>query len=170
MLAERKQLVLDKVNKLITQARELYGPDAVPQNLQVYFDLRGRTAGQAVRHNGRHWIRFNTDMMQNESWDHIINNTVPHELAHVICVWKNWDRAHGRMWRQVCRNLGGDAERCHSEPVKYAKGKTYIYNTSTGKTVMLSEIRHKKIQQRGAIYRLVDGSKIDKTCTYKIAA
>lgn len=169
MLAERKQQVLDKIAGLVVRAREIYGPDAVPPNLQVYFDLRGRSAGQAVRHNGRYWLRFNTDMMQNESWAHIYDNTVPHELAHSICAWKNWDSGHGRRWQEVCANLGGNAERCHSEPVKYAKGRTYVYTTSTGRTLMISQIRHRKIQN-GTIYRTVDGGKIDRTCTYRIAA
>ena len=133
MLAERKQQVMDKVEQLVVRARELYGPDAVPQNLKVYFNLRGRTAGQACRENGQYYMRFNVDMMQNASWDHLFRNTVPHELAHIVCMWKNWDRAHGRNWRMVCRGLGGDGERCHSEPVKYAKGRTYVYSTSTGR-------------------------------------
>lgn len=169
MLAERKQQVMDKVEQLVVRARELYGPDAVPQNLQIRFDLRGRNAGQACRENGRYWIRFNTDMMQNTGWDHIINNTVPHELAHVLCGWKGWDSGHGRNWQRVCRALGGNAERCHSEQVKYAKGRTYIYTTTTGKTVMLSQIRHRKIQQ-GVVYRMLLGGQVDRTCSYKIAA
>lgn len=169
MLAERKQQILDKVAALTVKARELWGHDAVPQNLRVYFDLRGRNAGQACRENGQYYMRFNVDMMQNESWSHIYNNTVPHELAHVICAWKSWDRGHGRNWQRVCRALGGNAERCHSEPVKYANGRTYVYTTSTGRTLIISQIRHRKIQ-RGIVYRTADGGQIDRTCTYQIAA
>ena len=169
MLAERKQQVMSKVEQLTVRARELWGPDVVPQNLKVYFDLRGRTAGQACRRNGQFYMRFNVDMMQNDSWDHLINNTVPHELAHIVCMWKVWDRAHGRRWQAVCRSLGGDGERCHKEEVRYAKGSTYLYTTSTGKTIAISQVRHRKIQ-RGVVYRTVDGGKIDSTCTYKIAA
>jgi predicted SprT family Zn-dependent metalloprotease len=168
MLAERKQQVLSKVNALIARAQQLYGESCVPHNFTTRFDLRGRTAGQACRANGQYWMRFNVDMMQNESWDHIYHSTIPHELAHIICMHRGWDRGHGAMWRRVCLALGGTAERCHSEQVKYAKGKTYYYTTSTGKVVALSVIRHRKIQM-GTSYTLRSGGKIDRTCTYRVA-
>ena len=167
MLAERKQQITDKVEELIKVARKLYGSDAVPTNLKIYFDLRGRTAGQACYEDDRYWMRFNVDMMQTDAWDHLINNTVPHELAHIVCMWKVWDRAHGRKWREVCRGLGGDGERCHNQKFKYAKGHTYIYTTSTGHTINISQIRHKKIQ-RGLTYRTLDGARIDKNCLYRV--
>lgn len=168
MLAERKQQVLSKVDTLVALARTRYGENCIPNNLQVRFDLRGRNAGQACRANGQYWIRFNTDMMQNEGWDHLFNNTVPHELAHIICMNLQWDKGHGGRWRSVCAALGGNAERCHSETVKYAKGRTYYYTTSTGKTVALSIIRHRKIQQ-GTTYFTRGGGKIDRTCEYRVA-
>lgn len=168
MLALRKQQVLSKVEELTALARKRYGEHCVPQNLQTRFDLRGRNAGQACHANGQYWMRFNTDMMQNEGWDHLIRNTVPHELAHIICMNLQWDRGHGKRWRNICLALGGTAERCHTETVKYAKGRTYHYTTSTGQTIALSQIRHRKIQQ-GASYSLRGGGRIDRTCAYKVA-
>jgi predicted SprT family Zn-dependent metalloprotease len=168
MLEQRAQEVLNKVQALIEQAKIIYGEDCVPQNLPIRFDLRGRSAGQACRHNGQYWMRFNRDMMATESWDHIIRNTVPHEVAHIICMHRGWDRGHGSNWQRVCRTLGGTGERCHSEPVKYAKGQTYYYTTSTGKTVALSVIRHRKVQQGGS-YSLRGGGLIDRNCAYRVA-
>jgi len=166
LFEERAAIVRAKVSNLIDLSNQTYGISIPP--VEVRFDLRGRSAGQACRHNGQYWLRFNRDMMVTESWDHIIRSTVPHEVAHYVCMHRGWDRAHGRNWQRVCRTLGGTGERCHSEPVKYAKGQTYYYTTSTGKTVALSVIRHRKVQQGGS-YSLRGGGKIDRTCDYKIA-
>ena len=39
-------------------------------------------------------------------------STVLHEIAHIIAGGKA--RAHGRKWRGICLEIGGDGERCHS--------------------------------------------------------
>jgi predicted SprT family Zn-dependent metalloprotease len=137
-------------------------------DIQVRFDLRGRVAGWAGSRGGRYFMRFNTDMMQNAAWTHVINNTVPHELAHVICFVQGTDSGHGRVWVRTCRALGGNGERCHSEQVAYARGDTYVYTTSTGRTIHLSSIKHKKIQQ-GASYTGRHGlGRIDSRCAYHV--
>lgn len=163
MLQERKQMVLDKVAQLIVQANTKYR--IVLPKIDVRFDLRGRCAGWAGRRHGQWFMRFNTDMMQNEGWDHLYNDTVPHELAHVVCMYEGTDRGHGRAWRNTCRELGGSGNRCHNEKVTYANGKTYYYTTNTGKVVELSVIRHRKVQS-GAAYRWRDGSRIDRQCAW----
>lgn len=109
-------------------------------------------------------MRFNTDMMQNSSWDHLINDTVPHELAHIVCFFKpELGRNHNPGWRQVCRQLGGSGQRCHKEEVTYAKGTTYYYTTSTNHTVTLSLQRHRRIQ-KGTSYHFKNGrGRVDRT-------
>lgn len=166
MLAERQKQMLTRIEELINKARVLYGNDCIPSSLQIRFDLRGRSAGQAGHQNGNFWLRFNTDMMKNSGWDHLYNNTTPHEVAHIICMHKGWDRGHGTAWRRVCIQLGGDGQRCHSEAVTYAKGQTYYYTTSTGQVQAISVIRHRKIQQ-GAVYRFRGaGGHIDRNCRW----
>jgi predicted SprT family Zn-dependent metalloprotease len=166
MLQERIQLVQAKIQTLITQWSAQTG-QTLP-DIQVKFDLRGRVAGWAGSRGGRYFMRFNTDMMQNAAWTHVINNTVPHELAHVICFVQGTDSGHGRVWVRTCRSLGGNGERCHSEAVTYAKGKTYVYTTHTGRTIHLSSIKHKKIQQ-GASYTGRNGlGRIDSRCAYHV--
>jgi predicted SprT family Zn-dependent metalloprotease len=163
MLQQRKQMVLDKVAQLIAQANTKYR--IVLPNIDVRFDLRGRCAGIAGRQRGQWMMRFNTDMMQNEGWDHLYNDTVPHELAHVVCMYEGTDRGHGRAWRNTCIELGGSGARCHNEKITYANGKTYYYTSSTGKVIELSVIRHRKVQSGGA-YRWRDGSRIDRQCAW----
>lgn len=167
MFAERCQEVRAKVAQLIAQYETRTG-QKVPQ-IDIRFDLRGRSAGQAGARGWNYWMRFNKDMMLNAGWDHLLNDTVPHELAHIICFANGTDRAHGYAWRRTCQELGGSGERCHSEAVTYAKGRTYVYTSSTGHTVNLSETKHRRIQQ-GAGYTFKDRSKgrLDRTCSYSL--
>lgn len=166
MLPERIQLVQAKIQTLITQWQTRQG-ETLP-DIQVRFDLRGRCAGRAGRRGGRYYMRFNTHMMQNAAWDHVLNNTVPHELAHVICFVQGTDSGHGSTWARVCRSLGGSGERCHSQEVTYARGQTYVYTTSTGQTIRLSSIKHGRIQQ-GATYTGRQGlGRIDSRCAYQV--
>jgi predicted SprT family Zn-dependent metalloprotease len=166
MLPERIQLVQARIQTLKTQWQTQTG-QTLP-DIQVRFDLRGRVAGWAGSRGGRYFMRFNTHMMQNAAWTHVINNTVPHELAHVICFVQGTDSGHGRVWARTCRALGGNGERCHSEAVTYARGDTYVYTTSTGRTIHLSSIKHRKIQQ-GATYMGRQGlGRIDRSCAYHV--
>lgn len=168
MFAERCQEVRAKVAQLIAEYEARHPGQTVP-NIDIRFDLRGRAAGQAGRKGWNYYMRFNKDMMLNQGWDHLIKDTVPHELAHIICFANGSDRGHGLFWKRTCRELGGSGERCHNEEVTYAKGRTYVYTTSTGHTVNLSETKHRRIQQ-GAGYTFKDRSKgrIDRACAYSL--
>jgi|APCry1669188970_1035186.scaffolds.fasta_scaffold16629_5 predicted SprT family Zn-dependent metalloprotease len=167
MFQERKAEVIKKVQELTRKTKELYDVD-LPK-VDVRFDLRGRCAGWAGYKGTEYFMRFNQDMMVNSSWDHLINDTVPHELAHIICFFKGWDRGHGRMWKMVCRALGGTAERCHQETVTYAHGTVY-YTSTTGHVIPVSKQRHTKIQ-RGATYTFRGGKgTITMFCSYSSKA
>jgi len=167
MFAERCQEVRVKVAALIAQYETRTG-QKVP-HIDIRFDLRGRAAGMASARGWNYSMRFNKDMMMNAGWDHLINDTVPHELAHIICFANGTDRGHGYNWKRTCQALGGSGERCHTEAVTYAKGRTFVYTTSTGHTVNLSEVKHRRIQQ-GAGYTFKDRTKgrLDKTCAYSL--
>ena len=168
MFEARVQQVKDKIQS-ITQAYKAKHPNRFIPEFDIRFDLRGRCAGQAGRSRGQWLMRFNRDMMVNQSWDHLINDTVPHELAHIVCMANNLDRGHGYMWAMTCREMGGTGQRCHSEEVTYAKGNTYVYTTTTGKTYNVSQVKHRRIQQ-GAGYTFKDRTmgRLDKTCSYSL--
>ena len=166
MLQERISQVQARIQTLTTQWQARTG-QTLP-DIQVRFDLRGRVAGWAGSRAGKYFMRFNTDMMQNQAWPHVLNNTVPHELAHVICFVQGTDSGHGRVWVRTCRALGGNGERCHSQAVTYAKGETYVYTTSTGRTINLSSIKHKKIQQGASYTGRMGLGRIDRSCSYSL--
>ena len=146
MFQSRKQEVEAKVATLIKKAEELFDTKLPP--IELRFDVRGRVAGWAGSKWGSYFMRFNVDMMMNSSWDHLLNDTVPHELAHIVCfVNPRLGRNHDQGWKRVCRMLGGNGQRCHNEQVEYANGKTFYYTTSTGHVVTLSSQIHRKVQQ-----------------------
>jgi len=171
MIDERKKMITDKCVALITKAKQIlssrgYNTANFP-TIDIKFDLRGTCAGQACVRNNQYYMRFNTDMMKADgsAWNHLYNNTVPHEIAHLVCFYFRLDRGHGRNWQWLCMQLGGNGERCHKEEVQYARGLTYYYTTRNGGVVAMSSVRHRRIQQ-GTVYRFKDGSAIDRACTW----
>lgn len=168
MFRDRCEQVRAKVAELILRANRLYNIQM--PSVDVRFDLRGRSAGEAgYRVFGMFYMRFNVDMIANDSWEKILNDTVPHEVAHVVCLFRNVDNGHGRHWRQTCVALGGTGERCHKEAVTYAKGQTYYYRTTVGKIVALSQVRHRRVQQ-GQVYVYRDGGHVTSGCGFTMEA
>lgn len=170
MFEARKQEVLAKVNELQGLIEKTWG-FRIP-NLTIRFDLKGCSAGQAGRRDDQYFMRVNATLMMNEGWDHIINNTVPHEMAHLACyVRPMLGRNHDSGWQRVCLALGGNGKRCHSEAAEPSrKVRRYAYIASCGTVVTLTQVRHNKIL-RGASFRLRNtGGRLDRTCSYRQVA
>jgi SprT protein len=165
MSQERIEQVRVRVRELVSKANALYF--ITLPHINIRFDLRGRSAGQAIHGRDGYSIRFNVDMLANNSWNHILEETVPHELAHIVCFFDpRLGRDHNIGWQRVCRQLGGTGKRCHSEEITYAKGKTYYYTTTSERVVALSSIRHKRVQDGVLTYTYRNAGKIDRTCAY----
>ncbi len=164
----QQQLIRTKCAEVFAKAKVLW-PHLDFANVAVRFDLKGRAAGMACRRGRHYFMRFNADMLEREAFDHIINDTVPHEIAHLVCFMDpSLGRNHDYGWATVCRKLGGSGARCHKEEVVYGKGSTYEYTTDKGHTYRVSETIHKKIQL-GREYTLRGGKgKITKTCAHSI--
>jgi len=160
-----------KCAEVFAKAAGLYGLDM--SVVAVRFDLKGRCAGMAHHRAGRFSIRFNADMLTREASEHVINDTVPHEIAHIVCFMNPMlGRNHDYGWQRVCRALGGSGERCHQEEVVYGKGKTYEYVTAAGHKLRLSETKHKRVQMTvamGGTIRLRRGlGVIDRTTAFAV--
>lgn len=162
-----KQQIIERFNAITKQASTLFSLDL--SNVGLHFDLKGRAAGMACRRGSQYYVRINTDMLKREAFDHLINDTIPHEVAHIVCFMKpSLGNNHDYGWASVCRKLGGSGTRCHSEEVVYGKGVTYEYTTTTGHTVRISERIHKNIM-RGSSYTYRGGKgKINATCAHAV--
>lgn len=66
------------------------------------------------------YIRFNMDFLNStNSFLEIVNNTIPHELAHAVIHETHPFRSegpHGACWKRVCIELGGNGQRCAHVP------------------------------------------------------
>lgn len=141
----------------------------------VRLDLRGKAAGMAgykSRFGERHYfLRFNVEAMRLD-WDGFVNDTIPHEIAHIICfMCPEMGKNHDAGWQNVCIALGGSGKLYHS--LKLTPGrrtKKFMYVASCGTEIVLSTIRHNKVQ-RGTTFTLKSTrGRINNTCQYKQVA
>jgi predicted SprT family Zn-dependent metalloprotease len=160
----KMEAVRNKVKQCIESAEQIYGVK-MPV-VDIRFDLTGRAAGMAGwRHGGfgrMYFLRFNVTHMSlgGKSWEHLLNDTVPHEVAHTVCqAFPKFGRNHDAGWKRVCVALGGNGKRCYSvedAPEAIAKQRPFTYTTSTGQTVAVSIRIHNKIQ-KGSVYSYRNG-------------
>lgn len=144
--------IRDKVDQLLNEIDSLL--NITLPFVDVKFDLKGRTAGQAIVKNGQYSIRLNIDMINDDRFDHIYNDTIIHEVCHIVGFYTRAFKNHDNGWKSLCKRLGGTGERCHSLETTYARTvKQYLYETTCGNKVKVSAIRHSKIQ-KGKSYTL----------------
>lgn len=83
-----------------------------------------------------------------------INDTIPHEIAHLVCfIEPRYGKNHNKGWKSVCRQLGGNGKIRSQIKVPQLPG-TILYRyvaAKTGKEVLLTPIRHNKLQS-GRVY------------------
>jgi len=120
--------------------------------IPILFNLSGRMAGYAIMDNWQPSLKFNCTLVDGAGFQHIHDNTVPHEIAHIVCMlYPAYGKNHDTGWKNVCLALGGNGKRIHYEEVIYGGGPTYLYTTTTGDKVRVSHKRHKNILA-GACY------------------
>ena len=166
-MQQQKELIRAKWAEVCALSLSKFGVSLADVN--VRFDLKGRSAGQAQRRGTTYNVRFNADMLTREAFDHVLNNTVPHEAAHIVC-FKNpsLGNNHDHGWVRVCRGLGGSAARTHTEDVIYGKGYTYEYTTTAGHKVRIGDKHHAAVRAgRPLTFRNGKGV-VNATCLYSI--
>lgn len=94
----------------------------------VWFDLRGKCAGQA--HFGRGGLRFNPVLLDENRLAFLVE-VVPHEMAHWLVhhlADGHLARPHGREWQTVMRRLFGlEARTTHRFDTARASPAPYRY-------------------------------------------
>ena len=147
-----------KCADVVAKAKALYGVDL--NKVAISFDLKGRVAGWAQHRYGSYKVRFNHDMITRgdaEALRGMIEDTVPHELAHIVCYMRReLGKNHDHGWVRVCIALGGTGKRTHDTEVVYGKGITYEYVTDRGCKVRMGE-RHHNAVLRGVPLRYKKG-------------
>jgi predicted SprT family Zn-dependent metalloprotease len=150
---EIKNRVNAKLLECIQKAKARYNRDF--EMPMVIYRQMGRKAGLALQRSNI--IELNSDFFHNGNLEDMINETAPHEFAHIITYlvygsntfFNKRNKPHGYEWKSVMRCLGLNPERCHNyslEGVKIKGGANHEYTCKCGKSFHLSNIIHKRIQ------------------------
>ncbi len=94
------------------------------------------TAGRAFIHSDPQYIDLSCYLMV-RYMDEFFEDTIPHELAHIIAFRMFECSGHGPEWKRVATELYGNCSRQHTMITKSLanKGFTKIERDSNGKTV-----------------------------------
>jgi SprT protein len=71
------------------------------------------TAGRAFIADVPQRIDLSTDLFTQYT-EHMIQDTIPHELAHLVAYTIHGDKGHGKGWYSVLENMGIVTTRLHS--------------------------------------------------------
>lgn len=124
--------------------------------IMVRYNMVGTVAGKAIyKHN---LIKLNGGIL-NRYTEIFINNTVPHEVAHLVAFFLNGDcppsKPHGNEWRGLMWELGLHPDRTHNYETVSVHGagcekmaKPYRYKCAC-REIMFSQTRHKRHMQSG---------------------
>lgn len=152
---ELKRMVREKVKECYAMANK-FQPLKSFRKPKIEFKKRGKTAGTA--HYGL-IIKLNFNMvLLRENTEHFIDNTVPHECAHLIArtIFGIKITPHGKEWKRVMVKLGVNPKRCHSYSVSnstvYEKAK-HLYKCKC-QYHAIGPVRHKKmVMLNSSIYK-----------------
>ena len=143
---KQKQTVISATNHWIERASDLY-KKALPE-IEIKFDLRGRTSGMFCHRENESFIRYNNAIFA-RYFDENIRQTVPHEVAHyaVFTMHRSKAKPHGAEWKQVMHDFGVSAEVTSKLDVKDLSARTlkrYRYKCEC-REHQLTSIRHNRI-------------------------
>ncbi len=120
----------------------------------VSFELRGRTAGQALWPSNH--VRLNAVLLV-ENPQAFLDTVIGHELAHLAthARWGVRVKAHGVQWQSVMRLLGLAPQRCHElDTSRAAVSKpTHRYVCGCTEPHWLTPRRHGMARKRGYLCR-----------------
>jgi len=93
-------------------------------NPRLSYDLRGTVAGRGGISSGEQIVKINPVLLM-ENVEEMIQQTVPHEVAHVaqyvVYGTGRHNKPHGIYWERMMRLFGCDPRRCHSYDVTNAR-------------------------------------------------
>jgi SprT protein len=114
-------------------------------HIRLTFKRIGKTAGRAYLRFNR--IELNPDYFQTER-ENMINDTLPHELCHLVAYTLFGDSGHGVYWKQCMNVVGLTANRCHNYNTSVATlrhHRKFIYTCECKRNISVGLNIHKKI-------------------------
>lgn len=162
-LQQRIQLVM---NVCLDKARQTFGTDKVPLNIPTVYKTKSVCAGFA---NMTFSYKFGVKpkmtkcnininpVLLNENIEYVVNQTVPHEVAHVVAysVFGDAIRKHGVEWIRIMRLFGCKTNTCHdldiSTIVHFHNRKKYSIKCDCGELFKITKMIASKMK-KGNIY------------------
>lgn len=163
---EGKEAFIARVRECQTNARERFPSfKLTDEELPIVFVFSGQVAGMAKRRKNVFNLEFNVEAILKDR-DEMINNTIPHEMAHIVDMYLYGGRSsHGHRWQAIIHALGGSPERTHTIPLtKARRSRRYLYEASCGTTVEVGPRHHKSVQTGGKLLLKKTGGKITRSC------
>jgi predicted SprT family Zn-dependent metalloprotease len=160
----REALVRRKCARVLIQARNTYSHLDLSK-VEISFNLKGIAAGMADRVSDVYRIRFNADLLHrsDKEFRHLLEDTIPHEVAHIVCFMEEDNTEHNDEWRELCVTLGGSGTAKHDILMVYGTGATFEYTTTKLIPVRVTETRHTRIQH-GEVFNYGDLGLISCDC------
>ena len=159
---ENKDRIETTVEALLNKA----GAEHLYSNLTIKYNMRGKSAGQFQYKNNSYILRFNMGILETNGWEKY-ENTVTHEVAHLINYYRNGSYKngkrvfpHGREFKNIMGELGAVANTTHDYalPESVKKSNTFTYECNCQEHE-LGKIRHERMQK--GVYK---GKKYSLSC------
>ena len=153
-----KAAFINKVRGVIEAAAILYPSSNIGlKDIPIVFTNAGQSAGKCAARRIMGTIQYNLEFSTRHieaGWDHCFNDTIPHEVAHIVDHLNRGKWDHGPAWQGITVRLGGTGTRCHSIETAPSRNRRpmakHVYITTTGYEIELSTVRHNKLQ-RGTV-------------------
>lgn len=140
-----KAAIIEKVNECYNIANKNHNRQFANSEVQ-FFENRAAAGLANAKTNTLH---FNLNYAR-QNINFILNEVVPHEVAHLVQFQLVGYGSHDRHWKHLCLSLGGNGQTKFDNNIigltitKKRKTKYYQYNN--GKEAIISSLDHKKIQ------------------------
>lgn len=147
---DQQTLVLSRSHELIQLAAYELGKKI--REIEIKFDLSGRSAGMYCSHRRKRWIRYNPYIFA-KYFDENLENTVPHEVAHYltdVVTGRKRIAPHGQEWQAMMQLLGCEPETTHKfdlEGVPVKRQRRHLYRCGC-QDHQLSSTRHNRVQRQ----------------------
>lgn len=150
-----------RIYDMLAKAEEVFNIEF--GDVQINWKEKGLAAGWAKRIKGVYTLDFSIEACKLHP-DHFFNDTVPHEVAHLVTYANGVYGSHGPKWKSICIQLGGTGKRCHDLKLTPARRtRKWKYRDSLGGYQVISTVRHNKLQKAKAQgYKWKSGAEISK--------
>lgn len=147
--------VLARIKQVCKTAEALFNVNL--KHVTIEIRNCGRSAGIASAEYfgtrvGNLKLVFNQQLVNEADKHKLIDDTIPHEIAHLVCYLRpELGKNHDKGWKRICKLLGGTGDRCHKYDLKKARRTRKAIYDINGFMLDVGLTVHRKIQS-GARY------------------